>query len=243
MSWENEVSQKRGAPPGPDIAKAPLAPLVKPLDWQHAVHQVSGSRLLSRAAGLAAASAQHLHSRLRAPVAAHGVTVTEVKAFDDGINRLWERAGGDYPLLVVRDRRYLNWRFVARPDAGYTLLLATRDTEPVGYMVLRIADRNGAPRGYLVDFLVADRSASIFSVLLRHAEDHLKGQGVPIFSCRIAPAMYQRILRRHGFHPIAFGQRGNLRVERNLPDAFLRIYTDLPQWYVTMGDGDMEMSI
>lgn len=243
MSWENEFSQKRGAPPGPDIAKSPLAPLVKPLDWHDAVHQVSGSRLFGRAAGLAAASARRVQSRLRAPAATRGVTVTAVKIFDDDINRLWQRACGDYPLLVVRNRRYLNWRFVSRPDAGYTLLLATRDTEPVGYMVLRVADRDGAPRGYLVDFLVAERSASIFAVLLRHAEDHLRGQGVPIFSCRIAPTAYQRILRRHGFHPVAFGQRGAIRVERNLPDAFLRIYTDLSQWYVTMGDGDMEMSI
>ncbi|HMS17033.1 MAG TPA: GNAT family N-acetyltransferase, partial [Planctomycetota bacterium] len=67
-------------------------------------------------------------------------SVTEIETFEPEWDKHFEDLSKAYGALTVRDHRYLNWRYVQRPDAQYRVL-ALRDgtNNPRGFAVLRHA--------------------------------------------------------------------------------------------------------
>ena len=49
--------------------------------------------------------------------------------------------------------------------------------------------------------------------------------------------------RLHGFMRSPWGARGYIRGRIRLPDSALQVFGDVRQWFLTMGDGDLEMSL
>jgi hypothetical protein len=166
----------------------------------------------------------------------------EARIFDERFDALWQRVHGDYAVTLVRDRSYLNWRFGCRPDASYTVFAATRAADLVGYVVLRSVDQSGVRWGHLVDFLVEQESASAFSLLVDQAVERLRRERVKAVSCRATMRAYRRTLYRHGFYPFFWGPRGYLRTNIGTSDPAVQVFNDARQWYLTMGDGDLEMA-
>jgi GNAT superfamily N-acetyltransferase len=239
FSWQNEAS--RGAARREGKAGVPFTSLFKPLDYERLMRRTMSGRWLGGVAAFAGRALQHLPS-LRGGSAAVGVTVTPLDSFDERFDRLWQHVCRDFPVMIVRNRRYLEWRFAQRPDAKYDIIAATKDSELVGYMITRCVDRAGDPWGYLVDFVVRDKSRSSFDALLEHAIESLRRKGALALSCRIAVAPYRRMLYRRGFVPSLWSEKGYIRATRRLPDRSQGA-DNLDRWFLTMGDGDLEMSL
>jgi len=238
FSWQNEASYRVARRDG--TAGVAYRALVRPLDVSAMLHQVVGDHWFSRAASSLINRALQYMPPVRLHTASSEVTVTRLSSFDDRFDRLWQRCGGGYRAMLVRDRRYLDWRFSQRPDAEYHIAAATRGSDLVGYMVTRCADRNRGRWGYLVDFLVEERSAPVFAVLVAHAVDDLRRQGASLAICRIAVPPYGSMLYRQGFLPWPRARRGYLRVR--MPAQNSPSVADAHEWFLTMGDGDLEMS-
>jgi hypothetical protein len=241
FSWQNEISYQKSQR-RPDTSTTRVVPLVKPLDVAHILLQVTGNRILSRAGGIVLAGAHRVTRPLRARPIVPAVAIAEMPAFDERFDALWQRVREHHPVMLVRDRAYLDWRFRGRPDARYTVLAATKGADLVGYLVLRSADDAGVSWGYLVDFLVEDESAAVFSLLVEHAADSLLRQCVKAISCRATAPAYRRTLYRHAFFPFFWGRQGYLRVNVNAPDPGVQVLRDVQRWHLTMGDGDLEMA-
>lgn len=239
FSWQNERSYRslRQRTPG---SYASIIPLVRPLDFTHAIRRVTGSRLLSRCGTLLAAVAQRLIRPTREMVGTD-VSVARVDEFDERFDVLGRRTCQDHRALLVRDEGYLDWRFMRRPDATYAVLAATRASDLLGYVVLRsAADEAGVLWGYIVDFLVEQRSGSLFALLLGSAVDCLRVAGVKGISCRAMPP-YRGVLYRHGFYPMFWSPPHYFHISLDVPDPGVRTLEDVRQWHLTMGDGDLEM--
>ena len=241
FSWQNEASYRVASRDG--TAGVPFVSMVRPLDAACVVRRMLGEQRLGRAASAVVDIAlRHLPPFRRHTAVVPGVVVTRIRSFDERFDQLWQRACRDFPVMIVRDRRYLEWRFIQRPDASYAILTATRDSALLGYMVTRCTDTAGERWGYLVDFLVQDRSLPLFALLLQQALDDLRQEGAAAVSCRVAVPPYRRMLYRHGFMRSPWGTRGYIRGRIRLPDSALQVYGDVRQWFLTMGDGDLEMS-
>jgi len=238
FSWQNEASYR--ALQRDRTAGVPFTALVRPLDVSHALRTVLGDGRSVRAIASVmrgmAGRRRIRHRRISSDVA-----VTRIDSFDERFDRLWQRASRDYPVIVIRNRSYLEWRFKQRPDASYTILAATRGAELIGYMITRQVERAGEPWGYLVDFLVQDQDRSIFAVLVEEAIDGLRREGVVAMGCRFAVPAFRRVLYRHGFVPLAWGPKGYIRARARLPGPVAREF-GVDDWFLTMGDGDLEMS-
>ncbi len=70
--------------------------------------------------------------------------------FDD----FWENVKGKYNLILVRNQAFLQWRFREMPLRSYQIFTARRNSELLGYIVLRIADIRGIRCGLISDLLV-----------------------------------------------------------------------------------------
>jgi GNAT superfamily N-acetyltransferase len=240
--WRSAISRGRGASEIRGITEARLTPLVKPLDPGYAVRILTGSRILAGVAQAIVAAARPVTKILDRPIILPGVKVSEIKLPGVEFDQLWNRARETETVIAVRDRRFLNWRFIERPDASYRFVIATRDAELVGYMVFRIAEIDGAKWGYLVDFMAEGPAPIPFRLLLRHAEDCLIREGAKVIVCDAAPTRYRRALMRSGYLPSRARKPMYLSANLNSAEPELQAFADLPRWFVTASDGNLDLT-
>ena len=241
-NWRRASARYGGTSQSTEATSQRMVPWVKPIDWPMLASRLTGSRAMSGAAALLGASTRLLGSVVSRPVSVPGVRVVRIDSFDQEIDQLCRHASRDYAVMAVRNQRYLNWRFVSRPDAPYIRIAAVRDSSTLGYLVFRVADAVGVPCGFLVDYLVEGRSPTIFSLLIQYAEECLLRENVKAIVCSVTSSPYRSVLLRHGFYPAAFRTRCYLVAAAYSTDPRLEVFVDLRKWFVTMGDGNLEMS-
>jgi predicted N-acetyltransferase YhbS len=249
-AWRKSASRGQGESSVRGVTYARFVPFVKPLDFKYATREVTGSSMLASAAAMAAAAVRPLTEILSRPPRMPGISVAEIDAPGVAFDQLWDRMRGSYPVMAMRDCRFLRWRFRERPDASYKFLVATREANAIAYLIFREADANGAKSGHLVDFLIEGHShelpgrhtSGIFRLMLRHAEDRLSDVGAKAVFCDPAPAFIRRTLLRCGYLPWKAREVTYLSGNLNSSDPELQAFADLSQWYVTMADGDRDIS-
>jgi hypothetical protein len=240
FAWLNEVSQKTVAPLSTS-RYARLVFLFRLMDFSQVIYKTTGNRLLRCWSSLFTSAAQRFTHVLHRRPSPPGVTITQVAKFDQRVDSFWERISRNYPVIIVRNQSYLNWRFVRRPDAKYTLLAATRGDNLVGYIVLRVIEKFGIQCGYLTDFLVEGRSSSLLRYLIYKTIAYLRNERTEFIICLATMQFFRQTLYRMGFIPWWLKPKYFYPCLA-LPDPELQVFRDSRQWYLTMGDGDLEMS-
>jgi hypothetical protein len=175
------------------------------------------------------------HLRRLRPIATD-LAIEELDHFDERFDTFWNRVNSMYPIIVARTRSYLNWRYVERPGAAYTIYATHRDGSVRGYTVLALREHS-VVEGVIADILADD--ASTTRVLLEAAIVHFLTIGVDVISAWALPESGHlgEALRRAGF------------VERGMAAPLVCMAFDLEivdeeflcdprNWYITMGDSD-----
>ena len=72
-----------------------------------------------------------------------GVQVRRVNQAGPEFDILWARCKDDARFTTVRDRGWVQWRFLDCPSRHYEVRLALRSNEPVGYAAFHVQDQGG----------------------------------------------------------------------------------------------------
>lgn len=219
-----------------------LRPLVRVLDAGPLLERFAHSRALGKIGAGTTAAARLVSYPLRRRSNNREGKVVRLEVFDGRVDALWERARRPTKAMVIRDHRYLNWRYRDRPDAKYLLYGFERGTELEGFLVARSTTYEGMPWGYLVDFLAPENSRDVLTSLIDEAVDELRRLGAAAVVCYLTDDAARSVLYRRGFFPAP--QRNPIRFVLFLPEdsANLKRFTTPSSWYLTMGDGDLELS-
>jgi hypothetical protein len=167
----------------------------------------------------------------RAP--SSGPALIALDRFDQRADDLWAAVAARYPLTLLRDARFLNWRFPA-PDQTRLALGAPDRLE--GWVVLSAWHDRGWRGGRLLDLVARDDLAA--ERLARAALAHFARRGLDVVSGWMMPhAPDWPALRRLGFRP-----------RRPVIDLLVRPYLGgrLPldylrqpeHWHLTLADTD-----
>jgi hypothetical protein len=228
-------------------------PMMKRLGWADVVRlenrirvaradQVVGA--LRRHAGLAAVArrawrvAQGAALGLRrAPD--RGVELAETRAFDARFDRLWQRVAAGVGAAVVRDSRFLQWRYQEIPDHRYRVVAAERGGELAGYAVFYARERRGLMFGHVIELLAPPDGAGARDALLSFAAEELERAGADLVTCYLSPydAFLREGLRRCGFF---FAKPSRAILARVGPGGA----PSLPSprdWFFSRGDSDLDM--
>jgi len=240
FGWGREISIRAAMLSG--WQPGPMTPLLRILDAGPLLERLAHSRLLGSIGAGATAAVRAAGAPLQRWRSSHLGARVRLDSFDESVDALWERTRRPDKAMVVRDHRYLNWRYCQRPDADYIRFGLKRESELAGFLVARAATREGMLWGYLVDFLAAEESSDVISSLIGDALEEFRRLGVAIVECYATDPSARRALFRHGFFPVP--QRDPVhftrRIRRSRSD--LEKFADFQHWYLTMGDGDLEMS-
>ncbi len=171
--------------------------------------------------------------------------VREIPCFDDRFDSLWATVADGGLALAVRDRAFLDWRFSQCPNRKYHILEVVEGGQLRGYVVVRIEDLEGVPRGLIVDILAAPDDHSCWADLVIGAADFLGARGAAIVSCTVAATFRPLLstLHRAGFllrsQGIPLTAHVGCDEDQKALGRVLRSPTDL---FLTRADSDLDFN-
>ena len=218
---------------------------MRPLNPGRLVTLRLGEGILQRALGATAAAGSGLLCRPR-PLSADAATmsVEDIQATDPTLNDFWLRVRDKYPVMVVRDGQFLDWRYRQVPGRDYELRVARRNGHIMATVALRSTAIEGVACGMVVDLLVEPSQHGRLGgeMLLRDASEHFEQQDLDLAGCLMLPhAEEAGVLRRQGYVPCPRAlQPQPFRVVLRVHNGRLpsRQLLDLQNWFLTMGDFD-----
>jgi len=226
------------------VANIPL--WIKPIDFPGIVR---GRNL--QPALLWAAAAQAVNPVARAgraffrPVKIpRALKIERIGEFGGDFDEFWDEVKSDYVNILVRDRDFLNWRFVRLPTRRYEIFAARCGRRLLGYLVGTLAAFEGLRWGLVVDLLVRNSAegrkaaAHLVSVFDRSIEERgaVMGGGLMFGHAPAASG-----LRRNGFIRLPGGllpREFPALFRWNAPGSPPEGFYDPEHWFMTLGDYD-----
>jgi hypothetical protein len=143
--------------------------------------------------------------RRRPPVSSGDITIEVVDQFAPDFDEFWLKVRDKYPVMVVRDRAFLAWRFAGVSGRHYHILVARARDEMLGYAVLRCSTIRGIRTGLVMDLLVSKSTLSEVAgaCLLAEAEAYFHADGMALAAGLMVPlAAESRILSQAGYRSL-----------------------------------------
>ena len=166
------------------------------------------------------------------------VEVRSVQRFDADTDALWNGfAPSVQQLAVIRDAKYLNWRFADAHDAKYELF-ECRDRQSNalrGVMVLRHSDFLFPNTCFIVDWVVPVNDGDATVALLAMAEQ----RATALHASTLATLFQHRDPRFVPFQKLGFLVYGSEYFQVVIPFAEQETHFFREHWYHTLGDSDL----
>lgn len=165
------------------------------------------------------------------------LTFKPIDFFPRQVDELWNEIKDQYSLAVIRDHRYLNWKFVNQPHVSYQRFLVYKSSKLCGVLIFRLGQPPELPIGIIAEFYT-NQESEILRQMLSFAVSELYRQGSLMIHCSVSTAERSKVLSRMGFIPI----------RKLLPTFFLgsdseSFYADIAakgDWLMGFGDQDFD---
>jgi len=169
------------------------------------------------------------------------IQINKIAKFDESFDELWERASVHFPVIIKRDTKTLNWRFVNQPYWKYDIFKAEERGMLKGYIVLRRGISRGLRIGVISDFLASPKDAETISSLVRFAVKYFE-RGAPIdaVKCNVLHNAFEDALKKGGFIKTRSNARFLFTACRDPKD--LALISNPKNWFITYGDSDLDLS-
>jgi len=170
----------------------------------------------------------------------HGLEISFPEVWPDAaeLNALWAQMRGSVLCGVVRDSRYLPWRYDISPSGKYSIAAARQRGKLVGLAVVRRPGEESDPRlngirvAVISEVLCVHFRPELLCAVLRSADILGAQSNADAILCSTSSDALRSAMRRAGF----------LRVPENLyflwraSDAARRLSPELTNWWLTRGD-------
>lgn len=182
------------------VSTIPL--LVKPLNFESLAQTYFTGRWQRFIMGWAGQLVSPFFFRQRPAASSGEITVRATDQFDEGFDEFWHRVQDKYPVMVIRDRAFLAWRFARVSGRRYHILAAQARDQMLGYAVLRCATIRGVKTGLIMDILVTNGllGETAGACLMAEAESYFRTQEMSLAGALMVPlASEYRILQQAGY--------------------------------------------
>jgi GNAT superfamily N-acetyltransferase len=241
-SFISEDTYSRLRPDDPRVAfGVPL--LIRPLDMMKLARAYFDNSWRRLIVGIGGQLATPLLFRARQfSPGKHHFTLHALDGFDDRFDDFWARVKDKYPIMVIRDHRYLAWRFAEVSGRQYRILVVQVGDEIISYTVLRCANIREIPIGLVMDLLVetGPRGEAAGACLMAEALRYFRSENMWLAGGLMLPQTAEySIMRRAGYLPCPERLAPRLfrlafRFHGKRPDIAPRLSPE--HWFVTIAD-------
>jgi GNAT superfamily N-acetyltransferase len=240
------VKLRRAARDGIDAGQSPFL-YAHPNDRMLAVHLAVGhaplGRMVRYARPLRLSTRNRMANRLSTAAfrlcgadtlvrRRHDVDLISGCMLPGDIDAIYARAADGIGTAVVRDRRYLEWRFTSNPEERTETVVTRERGQPTAYLVLSTRDEAASVKDWLgVDTTATEQVFAAFLSEMRRREARSVSATVLETHRDLA------LLRRLGFMP-----RPDVSMVVTYSPAAYALRADVADpaaWYMTVGDRDV----
>lgn len=165
------------------------------------------------------------------------IKIIEVTEFEKSFDTWWDLVKRDYPVIVQRDSKFLNWKYCQQPFINYHKFLATKNNEIFGYLVLRCAMPPESNIGIIADLLVLRKDEPTLSTLLDFSILYFKQRNMNIIEVASSVDEYINTFKRFGFHKF----KDMRPLARTINDSLFSESLSTPgSWFLGRSDHDWD---
>jgi GNAT superfamily N-acetyltransferase len=166
-----------------------------------------------------------------------GIQVSEINDFNDDIDILFDNVSSCFGIIVVRNRKYLNWKFIEKPFNKYKRYIAYDDKGDFsGYVVIKCEAYENNIRGKILDIFVHPQKPKVFRALIHKCVEIFSLLGVSYIEIVCTFPLFIRELKKIGFIKSNKPQRFmTLNWEGHFQKNFVE---DIKNWYITYSEAD-----
>jgi hypothetical protein len=164
------------------------------------------------------------------------IEIREIDFFEDDINEFWEKTRDQYEFIVVRDKKYLNWKYCGQPHTKYKRFIALKGKEICGYIVLRKAKPPEPNIGIITDIFVHPQDKTTIIRLIKFALDYFSTE-VEAIKCATSVSQLKECLTQFQF---AQEQEQPLMVFSKESQIMLQLLNIKRHIALCMGDHDWD---
>jgi hypothetical protein len=178
-----------------------------------------------------------IRDKCRNPHCSAEIRIAEIGQFDHSFGRFYKSIAHSFGIMVIRDERYLNWKFVAKPFNCYKRFAAYDRTGGLsGYMILKKETPENAVQGKILDILADPEKPDVFVALISRAIQEFTKVSADYVEITCTYPLFTSLLRRHGFFRARTPQRFMVcNWEPYFTQDFVR---SMKNWYLTGSDAD-----
>ena len=131
-----------------------------------------------------------------------GVRIRLVQKAGPEFDTVWRLCEDDAAFSVVRDSRWVQWRYLDSPSMDYQVALAERASDPVGYAAYRTVHAGGRRVGFLSELTVPYQDTGAAGTLIVEVTKQLYQGGAEVAATLAVPGtpLYDA-WRKAGFIP------------------------------------------
>jgi GNAT superfamily N-acetyltransferase len=214
-----------------EVAKLPV--LVYPIKFSGIFNRYLRFAPLSLLAGGVAKLFYFLFIEVKRRRKRGDIEIEKVGTLDDLFDRFWQRTLSLHPIVGVRNRNYLTWRYLQHPTRNYIIYRARKNGEMKGYMVLRKVDLLNFNSAVIVDLLALDEGT--LSALVERGIQHSRQEGADLLGFMVPQGhSYYKFLKKKGF--LQSSKTFQFMV---YPHSDRGTLLSSGNWYVNWGDSDV----
>jgi hypothetical protein len=177
----------------------PLQWLIRPLRPEALLARRLALPFLNRGSAVGGLWNRYLQGRLHGDPA---VRMERVASAGDEFDRIWGICKSDAKFSTVRDRAWIEWRYLSSPSRNYVVTLARRAAEPVGYCAHCLVESGNRTSAVLAEVLAARGDGSVRDSLLYALIETLLATKAETLATLAVPGTADfHWLRRAGFFP------------------------------------------
>lgn len=224
---------------------APFPVHIKPVDTLKFIEKIIGHNAIARL--LRVASNVFLRLIFGAVRPRHrriGINIKKVNDIPDALDNLWKTCFMAGKLAVVRNKKYLVWRYLEKPFFSYDIRVATSDDENLcGFIVTHTEEIFGLKILFVMELMVEKDDPAVCQILLDELTRISLMKGASAISFLVPPGDPNRFMYlRNGYLPIPrrlFPRDIFWAARVNSPDIEPTYARDRKNWYISWGDLDV----
>ena len=171
--------------------------------------------------------------------------IVEISHFDNEFKEFSERYKDDIPIYLNRTKRYLNWRFVEKPNLKdpkqqyeyFKYKILDKTGELISYIVTKYYQSEDQKYLHLVDFLLPNDNDLYRFILVFLIDKVLNNHfnAISLFLGRYHP--FSDFLKKHGFKYAETNRVLIVRANNDVLDK--KVLFEEKNHYITMADSDV----
>lgn len=168
-------------------------------------------------------------------------TIRTENIFPAEVDNIWNNFSSNIKVCVNRDKTYLDWRYIQKPNEDYRIVHCYDKNEYLGFVVYVVKEKHNGKIGYIMELIYNLGSQAVGKTLLNYAISKIKEEGADcILSWCLEHSPNYKIFKKGMFfnfpeklRPIElhFGAR-SFNTELN------DLIYDRNSWYISYSDSD-----